>query len=626
MSVLVANNLAKYFGGQDVFSGLSFQISRGDRIALVGTNGVGKTTLLRILAGLEMPTAGTVSVARGVRIGYLSQHPETSDTRTLWDDMLTVFEDLRAQQAELHRLEQDMADPQRRETAMKRYASLLTQFELAGGYTYEERIQRVLMGLGFGRNDWNKPLSNLSGGQLTRAQLGRLLLANPDLLLLDEPTNHLDLAATEWLENYLAQWPASLLVVAHDRYFLDKVANRVWELGFGQLDQYTGNYTAYVRQRAERIARRESEYEAQQKHIARTEEFIRRYQAGQRSREARGRQKRLEQMQRVERPQRAKTMALRLETRRRAGDNVLRLSGLVVGYDKPLFSCPDLLLSRGERVALLGPNGCGKTTFLKTILGEVPPLKGKVTLGANVLVGYFAQGHEDLHPERTILSELLEVKNLSIGEARHLLGHFLFSGDEVFKPIFALSGGERGRVALAKLAVLGANFLLLDEPTNHLDIPSQEVLEEVLKGFSGTILFVSHDRYFINGIATQVWLIEDNRLTAYEGDYSAFLERRTASVETQTGATERCTPRTRVSSAKGIERKEIVTRRKRITELESEILALEERLNALSEMLSAASAARDVDSLRELGMTYQAVEAELARRLEEWSIEETGSD
>ncbi|UCC76177.1 MAG: ABC-F family ATP-binding cassette domain-containing protein, partial [Anaerolineales bacterium] len=381
MSIVVAEDLAKSYGAQDVFSDVSFQIGHGDKIALVGANGVGKTTLLRIMAGLEVPTSGRWSMAKTIRTGYLSQLPDLQARGTLYQEMVDVFAELRAQQAQLRRLEHQMVDPQRREKAMERYGELLQRFELAGGYEYEQQIRHVLTGLGFVEADFDKPLALLSGGQRTRAELARLLLSGSHLLLLDEPTNHLDLQATEWLEQYLAQWNGSLVVVAHDRYFLDKVANRVWEMSSGSLDRYRGNYSHYVAVRAQRRAELQDEYEAQQEHIARTEEFVRRYKAGQRSREAKGRQKRLQRLERLERPQQQRALAFKLATKVRGGNNVLVARGLQVGYDRPLIKCPDLLLLRGQRAALLGPNGCGKTALLKTIMAQVPPLAGEVTIG-----------------------------------------------------------------------------------------------------------------------------------------------------------------------------------------------------------------------------------------------------
>lgn len=621
MSIVTAENLSKYYGAQDIFSGVSFQISHGDKIALVGANGVGKTTLLRIIAGLETPSSGQLHMAKGIRIGYLSQQANAQIERTLYQEMLGVFAHLQAQQERLRELEAEMADPDRRAKAMERYGELLQLFELAGGYTYEHEIKRVLIGLGFKKTDFDQSMAMLSGGQRTRAQLAKLLLSNPNLLLLDEPTNHLDLQATQWLEEYLAQWKGSLVVVAHDRYFLDKVANRVWEMSFGALEQYSGNYTHYITLRAECYRQRQTEYEAQQQYITRAEEFIRRYKAGQRSREARGREKCLHRLELIERPRQQKPMKLELTSKVRGGNHVLTMRGLRVGYHRPLIRCPDLLLLRRQRAALLGPNGCGKTTLLKTIIGEVPPLAGEVKLGINVQVAYLAQGHENLHEENTVLDEILRVKDLPLETARGYLGRFLFTGDDVFKRIANLSGGERSRVALAMLALQGANLLLLDEPTNQLDIPSQELLEQVLQNFDGTILFVSHDRYFIDALATQVWVVEKGELRVYEGNYSTYLEQ-TAEEKAKTEATAAARERKSLRPVDSkLQRAQALARQReeRRIELEEEIQRLEMRLSTLAQELEMASRAQGVDRVYDLGREYAELQEELHRRLEEWA-------
>jgi ATP-binding cassette subfamily F protein 3 len=554
-------------------------------------------------------------------VGYLQQLADASSEQSVWEVAQGVFGDLLRQQERLHELEAQMADPDLRDRAMGRYSQKLADFEMAGGYTYEVEMRRVLGGLGFGQDDWSKPLSLLSGGQRTRAQLARLLLSQPDLMLLDEPINHLDLQATEWLEEYLANWQGSLIVVAHDRYFLDRVANRVWELSFGQLEAYNGNYSQYARVHQERQARRWQEYRQQQRSIKDTEEFIRRNKAGQRAAEARGRLKRLEHQERLERPRQQRTMHWDLKSQVRGGNQVMVAHDLRVGYDRTLLECPDLLLLRGERVAILGPNGCGKTTLLKTILGEVPARSGEVRLGPSIHVAYLAQGHEDLDEGRTVLEEILEVKNLPLPQARTYLGRFLFSGDDVFKAIGSLSGGERGRVALAKMALQGANLLLLDEPTNHLDIDSQELLERVLEGFDGTILFVSHDRYFIDALATQVWAVENCRLVVVEGNYTAFQQwQRAQTIQDEVGRVAEAKPAARRIGGED-ERMALRLARQREQRragLEEEIQHLETRLSSLTTELEQATESQRLDRLYELGHEYADVQEKLQQSLDEW--------
>ncbi len=635
MSILTIHNLGKYFGGQDIFSNLNLAIEPDARIALVGPNGEGKTTLLRILAGLETPSAGSLNSAKGLRIGYLEQHPSLISTDgNLWELALAAFAELRQQEAHLSKLELALADEldeARHAELLETYGEVQIRFEHAGGYEYEQTIRQVLTGLGFTSEDYQTPLAKLSGGQQSRAHLARLLLDQPDLLLLDEPTNHLDLAAVEWLENYLQNWPGAIVVVAHDRYFLDKVANRVWELAFGTVETYRGNFSHYVVQRAERLERRLKEYQAQQEFIASEEEFIRRNLAGQRTKEAQGRRKRLERLERLARPREQKKLSLPIQPALRSGDLVLATHNLVVGYPdgEPLFSCPDVEIRRGQRVALLGPNGAGKTTFLKTILGQVEPKAGAIRFGAGVEVGYFAQTQASLNLAATVLEEILAVENMPIGEARNYLGRFLFSGDEVFKPIGALSGGERSRVALAKLALTGANFFILDEPTNHLDIPSQENLEEVLRQFGGTILLVSHDRYFVDALATVVWALEpENRsVTIIEGGYSDYLAccdaRKSLLSANGTGQEIAKSKSQLVREQTKAEKRAAEQRARRAAELEALIEATETRLTGLAQALEAASLAQNVSRLQELGQLYQTTETELEALLNQWTEMET---
>ena len=650
MSLLTGTQLAKSYGPNDIFAGVNVAIPHGARMALVGPNGAGKTTLLRILAGLEEPSQGTVHRAKGVRIGYLPQEAALYSEGTLWEEMLTAFADLRAREAELARLEAAMADPAQRDAVMEKYGALQHQFELDGGYEYENKIKFVLHGLNFEPEDTHKPVEILSGGQKTRALLGRHLLDRPDLLILDEPTNHLDIHAVEWLETWLDEWGGAALIVSHDRYFMDQTVNAVWELQFGSLTEYHGNYSAYVTQRAERHARAKAEYEAQQAFIAKERDYIRRNIAGQNTKQARGRLRRLERLTRepgrgvqlnapagagdglVSRPQEARTLRLSMDTDLRSGDRVIETHDLAVGYpddQKVLFRAPDVLLWREECAALVGPNGAGKTTFLKTLLGEIPPLEGRVKLGSSLKVGYFAQAHEGLDPERTVVEEITAVKYMPPGQARDYLAKFLFTGDDVFKKVAVLSGGERGRVALAKLALQGANLLLLDEPTNHLDIPSQEILEAVLADFPGTILLVSHDRYLIDALATQVWAVDEGTLEVFQGSWSEYAawreakeEGRRVKDERQTSKSQTPNPKSRkpadpnlqsaIRNQKSQERK----RAARLSELENTIAALEARLAEITRDLESAGA--DVARVTALGEEYALVEAQLSARLEEW--------
>ena len=623
MSLITATNLAKSYGAHDVFEGVSAAVPHQARIALVGPNGIGKTTLLRLLAGLEKPDQGQLQRARALRIGYLPQEisfsrsTKSSIKQTLWESCLQAFTDILVQEAELAKLEKAMADPRKADKAIERYGVLQEAFELAAGYTYPTRIRRVLNGLGFSPDEYNRPLERLSGGERTRALLARLLLENPDLLILDEPTNHLDIAAVEWLEGWLREWPGAEVVVSHDRYLLDRIVDTVWELSSKGLETYRGNYTAYVQQRADRHRYHGARYKAQQAHIRHEQEYIRRNIAGQNTRQAQGRRKRLERLLREEaiaRPEAERTVRIDFGRIDRSGDRVLETSELVIGYpdsDQPLFEVPDLLLIRGECVALIGPNGAGKTTFLKTLLGEVQPWAGEVRLGASLQVGYFAQAHEGLIPEHTVLDEILAVNpTLKRSQARNLLARFLFTGDTVDRPVEVLSGGERGRVALAKLALEGANFLLLDEPTNHLDIPSQEVLEETLETFPGTILLVSHDRYLIDALATQVWVItpEARALEVFVGGFEAYLKARQQMTEARKAhpaiRTNRHPKEMRLRSP--VEKREVEAR---IEELEDELSQVVNQLD---------QAGGDLLQVRRLGIRYAELEANLEAQVAIW--------
>lgn len=528
MPLLTVTGLDKHYGADQVLNGLSFQMERGESIALVGPNGSGKSTLLRIMAGLDGADAGQVSLARNALVSHLSQHVEFPFGVTLWEAMLEPFKPAIEAQERMREIESELAGGDVSGSLNETYRALSAVAE-HGGYDFESRIERVLTGLELLRRDWNRPVSLLSGGQKTRANLARSLLEESDLLLLDEPTNHLDIAAIEWLESYLKSQRCAFIVVAHDRYFLETVSRRTLELVGGRVEDYPGSYSTYLDLRAQRRERAQREYDRQQAQITATEDFIRRYGAGQRSKEAKGRQKRLDRMERVERPTEHRAVTLHLDKRRRKGDIALRLEDLVVGYDGcPLVEAPDdLTVRHGARVAIVGPNGSGKTTLARTLTAELPTVRGSVWWPPGSEPAYYAQSTSTVFaPDETVLQAFQSRHVVGEETARTFLGQFLFTGEEVQKSVGELSGGAGSRLALASLLYGHPNVMLLDEPTNHLDISAREALESALQRFGGTLFLVSHDRYFIDRLATEVWSIEEGRIRVYDGDWSDFVERR----------------------------------------------------------------------------------------------------
>jgi len=624
MSLITTYDLAKSFGPEDIFSGVALSIPPRARIGLVGSNGIGKTTLLRILAGLDEPSSGRVTRARNLRMGYLPQNAALDSKVSLWEECLKPFEGLVQRQKELAQMESSMSRAgQDHDTLLETYGRLQDQFERLGGYTYENRIQQILTGLGFSKTDLRRPLTQLSGGQRTRAFLGKLLLSDPDLLLLDEPTNHLDIEAIEWLEAYLGDWRGAVLLVSHDRYFLNQVVDTIWEMT-PAIEIYHGNYSAYLDQRQERYTRRLAEYQEQQEFIEKEEEFIRRNMAGQNTRQAQGRRKRLERLleeTQLVRPVQSRRLHLHLQSSGRSGDLVLRTYNLTIGYadeGRPLFHTPDLTLLRGECAAVLGPNGAGKTTFLKTLLEQIPPLGGEAQLGAGLKVGYFAQAHEGLHLDWTLMDEINAVAPAMLpAQVRDYLAQFLFTGDDVFKQVGVLSGGERGRLALACLALQGANLLLLDEPTNHLDLPSQEVLQTILSDFKGTILLVSHDRYLIDALATQIWEVRPGHadLTLFKGSYSEYKASQAATQDTPAALepVRRETPRSRSG---GLSKHELRRLEEKLQALEKRIAELEEQMAAITRQLE--NPPPDAARVQRLAQDYQSLQDMLEEHLQEW--------
>jgi len=524
---LVVENIAKSFGIHEIFKDVSFMLEQGEKVGLVGVNGGGKTTLLRCLLAPETVDGGFIKFEPGLRIGYVQQGFQGIGEGTLWQFLVNAGKDILELRQKMSELEKQVAAAKGAEldSLLADYARVSNIYEHADGYNYENRIKIVLHGLGFPENEWDKPAENFSGGQKTRILLAAALVKEPDLLILDEPTNHLDIRMTEWLEGYLRNFKGGVLIVSHDRFFLNNVVGRVLEMEGGHLQNFKGNYDQYLAQKEIQMATMEAAYEAQQEYIARTEAYIRRFKAGIKSKMARGRQSQLNRLERVEGPERIEEFELRLPPAPESAERVLVLEELSVGYgENVLLKDINLVLRKGEKTALLGPNGAGKTTLLKTILGELSPVTGKAKIGNRVKIGYFSQSYERLDPNQTLLDNFLTEYGYTTEHTRSLLGGMLFHGDDVFKEIGTLSGGQKARLVLLKLVLDGANLLILDEPTNHLDIAAREAVEAALEAFDGTVLLVSHDRYFINEVASRIWEIDNQQVNDYKGNYSFYVE------------------------------------------------------------------------------------------------------
>ncbi len=523
---LVVDKIAKAFGIHEIFKNVSFMVEKGEHIGLVGINGSGKTTLLRCLLEPEWADSGTIKYEPGISIGYVQQG-FTDIQGTIWEFMMASCTEIISLRKKLLQLETDSAQLHGEELDMclEEYSRILKRYEFIDGYNYENRIKRVLIGLGYTESWWQQDSAALSGGQKTRLMLAAALVRNPDFMILDEPTNHLDIFMTQWLEKYLQEFRGGLLVVSHDRAFLDNVTVRILEMEGGRLQSFKGNYSRYLEQKAVQNATLEAAYNAQQDYIARTEAYIRRFKAGIKSKMARGRQSQLNRLERIEAPVHNEEFALHLPSAAECAERVLIMEDLTIGYGtKVLAERINLTIRRGEKIALLGANGIGKTTLLKTILGELQPLKGRAKIGNRVQIGYFSQSYERLNPEQTLLENFVIEYGFTEEHTRSMLGGMLFHGDDVFKKISELSGGQKARLVLLKLVLDGANCLVLDEPTNHLDIMARETVEAALETFDGTVLVVSHDRYFVNEIATRIWEIENQDIKDYKGNYDFYLE------------------------------------------------------------------------------------------------------
>jgi ATP-binding cassette subfamily F protein 3 len=626
--LLSANNIKKSFGAHEVLRGVTFALQGGQKLGLVGINGCGKSTLLRILAGLELPDDGSCHIAKNLKIGYMEQNGLLSANASVWNELESVFRHVFDMEKRLRELELSMereaGDPTALDRLTREYSRLTDRFEEADGYAWRSSISGMLIGLGFNKSQFDQPVDQLSGGERTRLFLAKLLLSKPDLLLLDEPTNHLDLAALGWLENYLRSYGGAIIIVSHDRYFLDAVCTHVAEMLFGQLELYAGNYTRFQEQREELFEIRMRAYERQQKEIARQREIIARFRMYNQEwsiKRAKTREHVLERMERLSKPRDERTARFSFHARRRTGDDVLIVRGLTKAYgERTLFSGLDIHIRAGERVVLIGANGTGKTTLLETITARIAPDGGTVRFGANVDVGYYDQLQSGLNPDKTVLDEVWDrFPRIEQTDIRSALGLFLFTGDEVFQKISTLSGGEKGRVALTILMLRQDNLLLLDEPTNHLDMDARETLERTLYDFEGTIFAISHDRYFINRIADRILELTPDGVTEYLGNYDDYIIKKDQQESPQVvdpGATrtelDRRRKRARAESEKIREKKRIVE------ELESEIDDLEKRIAVQEELLASTDLYSDSQRASDAAKEHRRLAAQLAEKVELW--------
>ena len=625
MIILQANKIERSFAGELLFDNINLQVDERDRIALVGKNGAGKSTLLKILVGEEEPTSGEINKKKDVFLSYLAQDSRFESENTIYDEMLHVFDDLRRTETQLRQMELEMGEKSGEDLdkLMADYDRLSENFRQAGGFTYEADIRAILNGFKFDESMWQMKIAELSGGQNTRLALAKMLLEKPNLLVLDEPTNHLDIETIAWLENYLVNYSGALIIVSHDRYFLDKVATVTLDLTKHSLDRYVGNYSRFVELKEQKLATEAKNYEKQQKEIAALEDFVNRNLVrASTTKRAQSRRKQLEKMERLDKPEAGKKSAnMTFQTEKTSGNVVLTVENAAIGYDGEILSEPiNLDLRKMNAVAIVGPNGIGKSTFIKSIVDQIPFIKGEKRFGANVEVGYYDQTQSKLTPSNTVIDELWnDFKLTPEVEIRNRLGAFLFSGDDVKKSVGMLSGGEKARLLLAKLSMENNNFLILDEPTNHLDIDSKEVLENALIDFDGTLLFVSHDRYFINRVATHVLELSESGSTLYLGDYDYYVEKKAEVEMTQTKEASTSNQAKETSpvndyQAQKESQKEARKLMRQIENLEAEIEELETQSQAISEQMLETN---DAEKLMEL----QAELDKISHRQEEAMLE-----
>ena len=628
MIILQANKIERSFAGEVLFDNISLQVDERDRIALVGKNGAGKSTLLKILVGEEEPTSGEINKKRDLSLSYLAQDSRFESSNTIYEEMLHVFDDLRKTEKTLRQMELAMGEKTGAdlEKLMQDYDRLSEEFRQAGGFTYEADIRAILNGFKFDESMWQMKIEELSGGQNTRLALAKMLMEKPNLLVLDEPTNHLDIETIAWLENYLVNYSGALLIVSHDRYFLDKVATITLDLTKHSLDRYVGNYSSFVEQKEQKLLTEAKNYEKQQKEIAALEDFVNRNLVrASTTKRAQSRRKQLEKMERLDKPEAGtKSAHMTFHSDKTSGNVVLTVEDAAVGYDDQILSEPiNLDIRKMNAVAIVGPNGIGKSTLIKSIVGQIPFIKGEARFGANVEVGYYDQTQSKLTPHNSVLDELWnDFKLTPEVEIRNRLGAFLFSGDDVKKTVGMLSGGERARLLLAKLSMENNNFLILDEPTNHLDIDSKEVLENALIDFDGTLLFVSHDRYFINRVATQVLELSEEGSTLYLGDYDYYLEKK-AELEALAAAQAEAVP---VSSSEEVtsndyhlqkqNQKELRKITRRIEQLEAEMEELDQKIQDITETMHSTNDAAD---LVQLQSELDQLTAQQEAVMEEWA-------